>query len=118
MSRAKTLLREYVSQLDSSGPKWARKTEFKTRADGSVVRRVVRAGGTVEQSRVISSKNAPVAAARAATGLSQGEFAKLLGVSKRTLEGWEQGRMQPSGAARVLLRIAARRPDAVKEAAI
>ena len=44
------------------------------------------------------------------------EFAKLLGVSERTLENWEQGRSKPSGAARSLLHIAARNPKAVLEA--
>ena len=48
--------------------------------------------------------------------LSQSEFAKLLGVSERTLENWEQGRSKPSGAARSLLHIAARNPKAVLEA--
>lgn len=117
MSRAKSLVREYLSGLEAGGAKWARRTEFKVRADGSVLRRITRADGVVEKSAVIPRKHAPVAAARAATGLSQAQFAKLLGVSKRTLEGWEQGRMRPSGAARVLLKIAARRPEVVKEAA-
>ena len=40
--------------------------------------------------------------ARQRTGLSQSQFAALLGVSVRTLQGWEQGRKQPSGAARTL----------------
>ena len=57
----------------------------------------------------------PLSAARAGTGLSQEEVARLLGVSKRTLQEWEQGRKRPSGAARVLLRIAARRPDLLRE---
>ena len=33
-----------------------------------------------------------------------------------TLRNWEQGRRQPTGAARVLLRIAAKHPKAVLEA--
>jgi len=49
-------------------------------------------------------------------GLSQTQFAGMLGVSPRTLQDWEQGRREPSGAAKALLRIAAARPDAVHEA--
>ncbi|MGI9304163.1 MAG: helix-turn-helix domain-containing protein [Gammaproteobacteria bacterium] len=51
--------------------------------------------------------------AREKTGLSQSEFATLLGVSVRTLQGWEQGRKQPSGAARKLLAIARTNPKAL-----
>ena len=55
----------------------------------------------------------PAVEARQATGLSQAQFAALLGVSVRTLQGWEQGRKQPSGAARTLLAIARVNPRAV-----
>ncbi|MCZ2440996.1 MAG: helix-turn-helix domain-containing protein [Burkholderiales bacterium] len=64
--------------------------------------------------QVVSS---PVIEARKKTGLSQAQFAALLGVSVRTLQGWEQGRKQPSGAARTLLAIANRNPRALLEVA-
>lgn len=53
--------------------------------------------------------------ARMRSGLSQEKFASVLGVSRRTLEGWEQGRRNPSGAARSLLTIAKRRPEVLRE---
>lgn len=55
----------------------------------------------------------PVQQARQCTGLSQSRFAALLGVSVRTLQEWEQGRKQPSGAARTLLAIAVANPEAL-----
>lgn len=55
----------------------------------------------------------PATEAREKTGLSQSQFATLLGVSIRTLQGWEQGRKQPSGAARTLLTIARTNPKAL-----
>ncbi|MBN1875081.1 MAG: helix-turn-helix domain-containing protein [Anaerolineae bacterium] len=45
--------------------------------------------------------------------LSQSEFATLLGVSIKTLQNWEQGRRTPRGAARILLQVAAKHPEAV-----
>lgn len=54
---------------------------------------------------------------RLKSGLSQAQFAAALGVSKRTLEQWEQGRRKPSGAARQLLKIADRHPEVLLEVA-
>jgi putative transcriptional regulator len=59
----------------------------------------------------------PVADIRARAGLSQSEFARLLGVSVRTLQEWEQGRRVPSGPARTLLTIAHRNPKLLRESA-
>jgi len=58
-----------------------------------------------------------IVATRHKLGLSQNNFARLLGISVRTLHHWEQGRRTPSGAARVLLRVAALYPDVVLKAA-
>ncbi len=63
---------------------------------------------------VVEPKTA-VAQARVKTGLSQARFAALPGVSRRTLEQWEQGRREPSGAAKTLIRIAELRPEVLKE---
>lgn len=48
-------------------------------------------------------------------GLSQSEFADLIGVSLRTLQNWEQGHRQPTGPAAMLLRVADRHPEAILE---
>jgi putative transcriptional regulator len=54
-----------------------------------------------------------VAALRARFKLSQAQFARLLGISLGTLQNWEQNRRRPEGPAKVLLRVAARHPEAL-----
>ena len=58
-----------------------------------------------------------IANTRDGMGLSQAQFARLMGVSVRTLQDWEQGRRAPSGAARTLLLIANRNPKALLDVA-
>jgi putative transcriptional regulator len=60
--------------------------------------------------RVTKVQLPAAAEARASVGLSQQEFAQLLGVSARTLHDWEQGRREPTGAARTLLKVAVKHP--------
>jgi len=57
-----------------------------------------------------------VRAIRAVTGLSQAKFAELLSIEVATLRNWEQGRREPTGAARALLRAIRNNPVAVIEA--
>ena len=56
-----------------------------------------------------------VAGTRSKLRLTQNQFAGLLGISVKTLHNWEQGRRKPTGAARVLLRVASRHPEIVLE---
>jgi len=97
---------------DAKAGIWARKTEFTKRAAGGWRRRVVRADGTVEKDEVIPA-SASARVARAGTGLSQAQFARLIGVSLHTLQEWEQGRKRPSGPASALLWIVASNPEVV-----
>jgi putative transcriptional regulator len=73
--------------------------------------------GEKEPSRVfVVEKRPDVKAIRSKLGVSQAEFAAMLGISVRTLENWEQGHRTPKGPARVLLRVAATHPEIVWEA--
>jgi putative transcriptional regulator len=58
-----------------------------------------------------------VAATRLKAGLTQEEFAKVTGASLGTVRKWERGERSPSGAAGMLVRILARKPELVIEEA-
>jgi putative transcriptional regulator len=87
-----------------------------TRNIGAEILQGVREIKRGEVGRVVTFPS--VAETRARVGLSQSEFAKLLGVSVRTLQEWEQGRRTPSGPARMLLTIAHKNPRALLDAAV
>jgi putative transcriptional regulator len=70
-----------------------------------------------EAARVTKVKLPAAAQARLRMGLSQQDFAQLLGVSPRTLQDWEQGRREPTGAARMLLRVAVKHPNVLRKMA-
>ena len=50
---------------------------------------------------------------RNATGLSQAKFATLIDVQLATLRNWEQGRREPTGPAKALLRAIRKDPKRV-----
>lgn len=68
-----------------------------------------------QAARVTRVKVPQAAEARSRVGLSQQDFARLLGVSARTLQDWEQGRRKPTGAAKTLLRVAFSHPEVLLE---
>ena len=72
--------------------------------------------GKKRASRRTTVAELKVEVVRKQTGLSQTQFARLIGVSKRTLENWEQGRRSPTGPARALLKIVARDPEGAMRA--
>jgi len=73
--------------------------------------RQIKAGGG---KRSVVEPCSPIVHARLKTGLTQAQFARLLGVSRRTLEQWEQGRREPSGAAKTLIKLAALHPEVLR----
>jgi putative transcriptional regulator len=72
--------------------------------------------GEAKPSRVFTFTADDVKSIRKKLKKSQDEFAMMIGVSVATLRNWEQGRRQPHGPARALLRVAAENPKAVEKA--
>ncbi|MEP7008876.1 MAG: helix-turn-helix domain-containing protein [Acidobacteriota bacterium] len=67
--------------------------------------------------RVHTPASPGIVEARQGAGLSQASFAALLGVSVRTLQDWEQGRREPSGAKKTLIKVARMHPEVLLELA-
>ena len=80
--------------------------------------RQMKAGKAARTTHVAPVALSAAAIARSAIGCTQAEFARLLGVSLRTLQEWEQGRRQPTGAALALIKVARHAPNVVREATI
>ncbi|MCC6697362.1 MAG: helix-turn-helix domain-containing protein [Candidatus Hydrogenedentes bacterium] len=67
--------------------------------------------GKKRASRRFVFKPADIRGIRERLDLSQAQFALLIGISVSTLQNWEQGRREPEGPARALLRVADRNPE-------
>jgi len=61
-------------------------------------------------------KPVDVTAIRKRVKMSQAEFSRAYGISKRALQEWEQGGRQPDAAARAYLRVIAKEPAVVRRA--
>ena len=57
-----------------------------------------------------------VKAIRKRTKMSQAQFSRAYGISKRALQEWEQGGRQPDSAARAYLTVIAKEPGVVRRA--
>ena len=77
------------------------------------VREIKSGGGK----RSVVVPRSPIVRARLKAGLTQEQFAALLGVSRRTLEQWEQGRRKPNQAAKTLIKVAELYPEVLREIA-
>jgi putative transcriptional regulator len=72
--------------------------------------------GKKKPSRTFVYNKPDIKAIRKRLHVTQNEFALMIGVSKGTLQNWEQGRREPEGPARALLHIADKNPKAVLDA--
>ncbi len=72
--------------------------------------------GKLKPGRVFQYDPMDIKSLRKKLHLSQSQFALLIGVSVNTLQNWEQGRREPRGPAKALLRVASKHPEAVLEA--
>ena len=73
-------------------------------------------GRSVRGARTAELAEPDIRAIREVAKISQTQFAKLIGVSARTLQNWEQHRTRPTGPARALLKIVASNPKSAIEA--
>lgn len=86
------------------------------RADGTVERKALNPETHRQaQARAWKAKT-EAARIRRDINVTQDAFARMLGVSLGTVRKWERGTIQPSGAARTLLKIVAKYPTIVREA--
>lgn len=74
--------------------------------------------GAMKPSRIVEFPESEVRKIREHYGLSQDNFASLMGISVATLRNWEQGRRKPEGPARVLLMVAAKHPEALLDLSV
>jgi len=99
------------NQLERGEIAASRVFRLEKQGDGSVRRIAV---NPQKQRRAVKAAwiaKTDVARARQTLNLSQPVFAELLGIGVATLRSWEQGKREPSGAAKTLIGIAMKHPE-------
>ncbi len=72
--------------------------------------------GKTQPSRTFRYRPVDIKKIRQKLHVSQAQFSLMIGVSKSTLQNWEQGRREPEGPAKALLRVVDKNPEAVLNA--
>ena len=72
--------------------------------------------GKAKPSRVFKYRPTDIRRIRKKLHVSQSQFSMMIGVSTATIQNWEQGRREPEGPAKALLRVVEKKPQAVLEA--
>jgi len=83
--------------------------------DGGIVRVAVNSEFQRRKSAKVWEAKSEVFKVRLSLNLTQEAFASLLGIGLSTLRSWEQGKREPSGAARMLIAIALKHPEVLQE---
>ncbi len=94
----------------------ARAFRIEKQTDGTFARIAVNPETQRKQSAKAWNAKSEVAKVRQSLDLTQEAFADLLGIKVTTLRSWEQGKREPSGAARMLISIAIKHPEVLEEA--
>lgn len=89
--------------------------EFYDDLSTSLNQALVIAKGNAQPSRQFTHDVPSIKKIRAKTGLSQQQFADKLNISSRTLQNWEQGTRNPTGATITLMRLLDKQPDLLSE---
>jgi putative transcriptional regulator len=92
-----------------------KKTTFGSRLVEDLKLVLAHGRGEVELEQVWP-KPIDVRAIRKGVKMSQAEFSRAYGISKRALQEWEQGGRQPDSAARAYLTVIAKEPRMVRRA--
>ncbi len=94
----------------------ARVFSIEKKPDGTFSRIAVNPESQRRKSAKAWEAKSEVAKARQSLALTQKAFADLLGIGLSTLRSWEQKKREPSGAARMLIAIALKHPEVLREA--